>query len=138
MDHGTLVESARARARKHDSAERCAGNSSLNSLATMRSRSLAGAAVASLTLLLQSACGSTTPTNTNVGTPTCTVGGVSVSASPTAINTGATTTLTASVIASSSCSGGVTWAATPSGGTLTPNGLSATFTTATAGTYSIS
>jgi hypothetical protein len=50
---------------------------------------------------------------------------------------GATTTLTATVDASTSCAGGVTWSATPAGGTLTPSGLTATFTTTAAGDYTV-
>lgn len=68
----------------------------------------------------------------------CSVSAVSVAASSTSIASGASSTLTATVNATgSSCSKGVTWNASPSGGTLTPSGLTATFTSATAGTFTI-
>jgi len=102
----------------------------------LRRRALVCSAAAVLAVLAQSACGSSSST-TNV-TPTCTVTGVTVSANPTTMNTGATSTLTATLNASSSCTGTVTWSTTPSAGTLTANGLSATFTTTAAGTYTIS
>jgi hypothetical protein len=51
---------------------------------------------------------------------------------------GATATLTAALNASASCANGVTWSATPAGGVLTASGLTATFTTTTAGSYTIS
>ena len=69
--------------------------------------------------------------------PACTVSSVTVSANPAAINAGATTTLQATVSASSTCNGGVTWSATPAGGTLAPNGITATFTPSAAGTFAI-
>jgi len=71
------------------------------------------------------------------GGNTCTVSGVTVSANPTTMNTGATSTFTATVNASASCSGAVTWSVTPAGGTLTPSGNTATFTSTNPGTYSI-
>ncbi len=67
----------------------------------------------------------------------CTVSGVAVSANPTTIAASTNTTLTATVTASAACSGAVTWSASPSGGTLTPNGTTATFAAATAGTYTV-
>ena len=75
--------------------------------------------------------------NGNGGGNTCTVTGVSVSASPSSLSVNASSTLTATVNATSTCSQAVTWSASPAGGTLTPNGGSATFTSGTAGTYTI-
>lgn len=70
--------------------------------------------------------------------PRCTVGGVTVSATPTTMSAGATATLLAAVTASGSCAATVAWSATPVGGVLTPGGgLTATFTATTAGTYTI-
>ncbi|HEY1417323.1 MAG TPA: hypothetical protein VGF41_05435, partial [Myxococcaceae bacterium] len=82
-----------------------------------------------------SSCGSS---GGNGGNGSCTVSAVAVGASSTSIAASASSTLTATVTASgSSCSKGVTWSASPSGGTLTPSGLTATFTSGTAGTYTI-
>jgi hypothetical protein len=92
-----------------------------------------------MAVLLQAACGSDGATDgTTSGTPTCTVGGVTVSASPSTVSTGATSSLVATLNASASCTGGVTWSATPAGGTLATSGLTATFTAPAAGTYTIS
>src|SRR5262249_24241922 len=84
------------------------------------------------TVLLVGACPSSPPNG-----PGCTVTGVAVNANPSSINTGTPTTATATLTASSACNGGVTWSATPAGGTLTPNGLTATFTAAAPGTYTL-
>jgi hypothetical protein len=97
-----------------------------------RALSVACAAVA---LLVQWGCG-TGGTN-SPPPPTCAVNSVAVSANPATVNAGATSTLTATVSASSSCSGTVNWSATPTGGTLTPNGLTATFTAVAAGAFTI-
>jgi hypothetical protein len=67
----------------------------------------------------------------------CTVAGVAVVANPSSISTGDTTMLTATLSTTGTCTGGVTWSATPSGGTLTPNGTTATFGSTTPGTYTI-
>jgi hypothetical protein len=84
---------------------------------------------------LLSSCGSS---GGNGGNGNCTVSAVAVAASPTSIATSASSTVTATVTASgSSCSRGVSWTASPSGGTLTPSGLTATFTAGTAGAYTI-
>lgn len=93
-------------------------------------------AIPMLAVLLCTGCPGTS-NSTSSPPPTCTVSGVTVSASPATMNTGATTTLTAALNASAACTGGVTWAATPSGGTLTPNGLSASFTANAAGAYTV-
>jgi len=53
------------------------------------------------------------------------------------MNTGAMSSLVATLNASAACTGGVTWSVAPAGGTLTPNGLTATFTASTAGTYTV-
>ena len=83
------------------------------------------------------ACGSSGTGESPTGSTTCVVSSVAVSASPTAMNIGATSTLSATLNASGSCAGTVTWSASPTGGTLTPSVLSATFTSAVAGTYTI-
>src|SRR5215468_4454568 len=71
------------------------------------------------------------------GGSTCMVTGVSVAANPQALMGRQTTTLTATVTEQGTgCQGGVTWGATPSGGTLTPSGVTATFG-APAGTYTV-
>jgi hypothetical protein len=67
----------------------------------------------------------------------CTVTGVAVAANPNSINTADTSTLTATLSTTGSCSGGVTWSATPTGGTLTPSGTTATFGSTTPGSYTI-
>jgi hypothetical protein len=100
---------------------------------SVRRRTLMGCAAPIAAVVLFTACGSGGSTST----PPCSVSGVSVSANPATMNTGATSTLTATVAASAACAGGVTWNATPAGGTLTPSGSTATFTAATAGTYTI-
>jgi hypothetical protein len=92
-------------------------------------RVLLGAAV---TVLLHAGC-DTSPSIP----PVCTVTGVTVAANPSAINSGATATLTATLAASESCAPGVSWSAAPAGGTLTPSGATATFTAATPGSYTI-
>ena len=99
-------------------------------------RIAASSALPILALLLYTGCPAS-GTNAAGPPPTCAVSGVTASASPAAINTGASSTVTATVSASAACTGGVTWAAAPSGGTLTPNGLSATFSTTTPGSYTI-
>jgi hypothetical protein len=70
------------------------------------------------------------------GGGTCSVSGVAVSANPTTVNTGQSSTLTATVT-STGCSGGVSWSATPAGGTLTPSGTTATFVSNTTGSYTV-
>jgi len=67
----------------------------------------------------------------------CTVNGVTVSANPTSVDTSGTSTLTATLNTTGTCTGGVTWSATPAGGTLTPSGTTATFASTTPGTYTI-
>jgi hypothetical protein len=92
-----------------------------------------GFAISSVGFL--AACGS--DSGTTGGTTSCVVGGVSVSASPSAITTTTSSSLTATMSASSSCTGGVTWTASPTGGTLTTSGLGATFSATTPGTYTL-
>lgn len=103
---------------------------------SVRPRMPVSAAISLLAVLLHSGCSSTDATTS--GPPPCTVSGVTVTASPATMNTGATATLTAALSASTTCTGSVTWAAAPAGGTLTANGLTATFTTSTTGAYTIS
>ncbi len=104
-------------------------------IASVRARMLPSWALL-LAVALHSGCASGDTTSS--GPPPCTVSGVTVAANPATMNTGATSTLTATVNASATCAGGVSWAATPSGGTLTANGVTATFTAATPGAYTIS
>ncbi len=73
----------------------------------------------------------------NGGTTQCTVTGVTVTANPGTTAAGTPTTLTATVNASASCSGAVTWSASPAGGTLTPTGNTATFVSNAAGPYTV-
>ncbi len=87
--------------------------------------------------VFQSACSSSGSDGSPTGSSSCTVAGVSLSASPTSITTGATSTITAAVTASASCATTVTWTASPSGGTLTPSGLTAAFASANPGTFTI-
>jgi len=70
------------------------------------------------------------------GGGTCSVTGVAVSANPVTVSPGQSSTLTATVT-SSGCSGGVSWSATPVGGTLSPSGTTATFVSNTTGSYTI-
>jgi hypothetical protein len=69
------------------------------------------------------------------GSSSCVVAGVSVAANPTTIAAGGTASLTATVTASGPCSTAVSWSTT--GGTLSPDGNSAAFSSATAGTFTI-
>jgi hypothetical protein len=62
---------------------------------------------------------------------------VIVSANPATVSAGVAATLAATVNASSACAGGVSWSAAPSGGILTPSGLTATFSATTPGSYTI-
>ena len=94
-------------------------------------------AAAAATTLLPWGCGSGSTPGGPPPPPTCTVTGVTVSASPVTVNAGASATLTATLNASSSCGTGLTWSATPAGGTLVPSGATATFTATTLGAYSI-
>jgi len=89
-----------------------------------------------LAVVVLSSCGGGGGTGGGGGN-TCTVTGVTVSANPSTMTTGATSTFTATVNANASCSGAVTWSATPAGGTLTPSGNTATFMSTTPGTYSV-
>lgn len=83
-----------------------------------------------VTGLLFSACSS--PSNP----PSCTVTGVAVAANPGTINVGGTSTLTATVVGTASCPTGVVWTGSP-GGTLSPSGNTATFTSNTPGVYNV-
>ena len=103
----------------------------------VRRRTRIYSAAGAVVVLFQLACGSESGTTTST-TPACTVSGVTVSASPTTMNTGAMSSLVATLNASSTCTGGVTWSVAPSGGTLTASGLTATFTATAAGTYTVS
>jgi hypothetical protein len=95
-------------------------------------------ATAGAVVLVQSACGGSGSTNVPVVTPPkCTVTSVAVNATAASVNTGVAVALSATIAAATSCTGGVTWSAAPTGGTLTPNGLNATFTSAAAGTFTI-
>jgi len=67
----------------------------------------------------------------------CVVAGVSVVANPSTLVAGGTASLTATVSSSGPCSTAVSWSVTPSGGTLAPSGNSAVFSSAAAGTYTI-
>lgn len=82
-----------------------------------------------------SSCGGSGGNGGN-GNP-CTVSAVAVAASSASIAPSAVDTLTATLTSTGSCSKGVTWSASPSGGTLTPSGLTATFSSATPGSYTI-
>jgi hypothetical protein len=87
-------------------------------------------------MVLASACGSS-PGGTG---GQCSISAVGLSAAATTVSPNLATTLTATVnqaAGSSGCTGGVTWSVTPTGGTLTPSGLTATFSASTAGTYTV-
>jgi hypothetical protein len=101
-----------------------------------RRRATTWSIATAVTVLLQGSCGGdgTTP---STNPPTCTVSGVTVSGTPTTVNAGVTATLTAALTASAACTGRVTWSATPAGGTLTANGLTAIFAATAPGTYTI-
>ena len=88
--------------------------------------------LAAVTAFLPAGCNQS-PSNPAV----CTIGGVTVAAVPSAMNTGATSNLTATVNASGPCATGVVWSVTPAGGMLTPGGATATFVAAAPGTYTI-
>ena len=68
---------------------------------------------------------------------TCVVNGVAVAANPPTVTAGATSSLTATVNSSGPCSTAVSWSVSPSGGTLSADGNSAIFSSATPGTYTI-
>jgi hypothetical protein len=69
--------------------------------------------------------------------PTCTISSIAVAGSPTSVATGVSSALTATVTDSPSNCGTVSWTASPTGGTLTPNGKTASFSSSTAGTYTV-
>jgi hypothetical protein len=71
------------------------------------------------------------------GSTTCQVTSVSVTASATSVNPGQKTNLTASVTSTGTCGGGVSWGASPSGGSLTTSGLTATFSATEAQGYTL-
>ena len=71
------------------------------------------------------------------GGSSCVVNGVSVAANPPTIAAGGTSSLTATVDSSGPCSTAVSWSVSPSGGTLSANGNSATFSSAAPGTYTV-
>jgi hypothetical protein len=71
------------------------------------------------------------------GGTACSVTAVSVLANPASVAIDETSNLTATVSSTGLCNGGVTWTATPSGGTLTASGLTATFKAATARQYGV-
>jgi hypothetical protein len=91
-------------------------------------------ALLSAVALLLASCGS--GSDSAPPPAACTVNSVTVTASPATIAPGATATLTSTVNASASCATAVTWSATPAG-TLTPSGMTATFTATNAAVYSI-
>jgi len=93
-------------------------------------------AAGGLLAVLASSCGSS---GSGTGGQ-CTISAVGVSAAATTVSPNLATTLTATVnqaAGSSGCSGGVTWSVSPSGGTLTPSGLTASFSAPTPGTYTV-
>ena len=67
----------------------------------------------------------------------CTITGVSVVASAPSVNPNQGDLVAATVASIGSCTGAVTWSASPGGGTLTPSGSTAMFTSATPGTYTL-
>ena len=105
----------------------------------MDARRLMGLVAGAGLLVLGSGCGTSGGGGQpDAGGALCTVSGVSLSGSPANVAPGATVNLTASVNKTGSfCNGGVTWLVVPSNGGLTPSGLTATFTTATPGSYAI-
>ncbi len=70
------------------------------------------------------------------GSP-CVVSSVAIAASPTSLYGAATSSLTATVNSTGHCTGAVTWSASPAGGTLAPNGTTATFGSSTPATYTV-
>jgi len=82
---------------------------------------------------LAAACGG----GSNDGNSQCKVSGVSVVANPASVPTGEAASLTATVTSTGTCSGGVTWSVNPTTGILTASGATATFTSSTAGSYTI-
>lgn len=85
--------------------------------------------------MLFSACGGGGDSAGVAPPPACTISGVAVSGTPLTMAIGQTATFTASVTANSACTGAVTWTASPSTGTLTPSGNTATFTATAANVY---
>ncbi len=67
----------------------------------------------------------------------CTITAINVTANPGSVATGQTSTLTAVVNSAGSCSNAIAWSAVPAGGTLTPSGLTATFSSTTPATYTV-
>lgn len=107
----------------------------MRALVAARRRWLSRWTAAGITLL-QSACGGGTD-GASVVPPKCTIASVGVSAAAATLNAGTATTLTATVGASTSCTGNVSWSVSPSGATLTPSGLTASFTAAAPGTFTV-
>src|SRR5207248_2773467 len=84
-------------------------------------------------------CGGSAGCSGNAGSGNaCAVTSVTVVANPATVPKGKTSNLTATVNSRGTCSGAVTWSATPAGGTLTPSGTTATFSSSTASTYTVS
>src|SRR5262249_19172814 len=94
----------------------------------------AAAMRAAIGLILLGACGGGDTTQNQP----CEVTGVAVAPPSASVSTGETVDLTATVTSSGSCAGGVSWSASPSGGTPTPNGTHATFSASAADTYTVS
>jgi hypothetical protein len=71
------------------------------------------------------------------GSTPCQVTAVAVTASATSVKPAETTNLSASVTSTGTCGGGVSWSASPSGGSLTTSGLTATFSATEAQGYTL-
>jgi hypothetical protein len=71
------------------------------------------------------------------GSSSCQVSAVTVTASANSVNPGQTTSLSATVTSTGTCGGGVSWGASPSGGSLTTSGLTATFSATEAQDYTL-
>jgi hypothetical protein len=70
--------------------------------------------------------------------PSCAVTGVIVNASAATIPLGGTSTLAATLVATPpGCSTALTWSVTPDGGSLSPSGATATFSSSTEASYTI-
>lgn len=80
---------------------------------------------------------SLTITVTEAPPPPCVVSGVNLQADATDVNQGQTVNLNATLNNTGACNTAVTWKASPGGGTLTPNGNTASFASSTPGTYTI-
>lgn len=105
----------------------------MNTSSNVAWRRLFPGVIAWMALLAMAGCGG----GGGDSASSCTVTGVTASATAGSITAGTVTNLTATVAASGGCSTGVTWSVSPSTGTLTASGNTATFSSTAVAVYTI-